>query len=155
MLVGLLITLHVLAVVIWIGGMFFAHNMLRPAAMSLEPPQRLPLWRQVFKRFFAWVWVSIIVLLVTGVGLIVLYGGMGNVHWSVHVMLTIGLLMIGLFSYLFFVPYRQFRQAINIQDFPAAGEQLARIRLIVTINLVLGLVTTAIASGGKYLTGIF
>ncbi|MCV6637284.1 CopD family protein [Candidatus Albibeggiatoa sp. nov. NOAA] len=151
MLVGLLLTLHVLAVVIWIGGMFFAHNMLRPAAMLLEPPQRLTLWRQVFKRFFAWVWISIIVLLASGVGLIVLYGGMGNVHWSVHAMLTVGIIMIALFSYLFFAPYRQFRQSINIQDFPAAGEQLAKIRFIVTINLVLGLITTVIAAIGKYL----
>ncbi|MEK7989403.1 MAG: CopD family protein [Thiotrichaceae bacterium] len=150
MLVGLLVTLHVLAIVIWVGGMFFAHNMLRPAVMLLEPPQRLSLWRQVFKRFFAWVWVSIIVLLTTGIGLIVLYGGMGSVHWSVHVMLTMGLVMIGLFSYLFFVPYRQFRQAVNIQNFPLAGEQLARMRFIITTNLSLGLMTTIIATGGKY-----
>lgn len=151
MLIGLLLTLHVLAVVIWIGGMFFAHNMLRPAAMLLEPRQRLPLWRQVFKRFFAWVWISIIILLITGIILIVLYGGMGSVHWSVHAMLTVGLIMIGLFSYLFFVPYRQFRQAIDIQDFPVAGEQLVRIRFIVTVNLMLGLITTIIATGSKYL----
>ncbi|WP_353572362.1 CopD family protein [Candidatus Albibeggiatoa sp. nov. BB20] len=151
MLVGLLVSLHVLAVVIWIGGMFFAHNMLRPAAMSLEPPQRLLLWRQVFKRFFAWVWIAIIVLLITGIGLIVLFGGMGHVRWPVHLMLTTGLLMIGLFSYLFFAPYRQFRQAINIQNYPAAAEQLARIRFIVTTNLALGLITTLIATAGKYI----
>ena len=31
---------HVLAVVVWIGGMVFAHFFLRPAALKLEPPQR-------------------------------------------------------------------------------------------------------------------
>ncbi len=152
MLFSLLLTLHVLAVIVWIGGMFFTHNMLRPAAMLLEPPQRLLLWRQVFKRFFAWVWISIIALLVTGIALILLYGGMSNVHWSVHAMLMTGLIMIALFSYLFFVPYRHFRQAVDIQDFSVAAEQLIQIRFIVTINLVLGLITTAIASGGKYLS---
>ena len=35
------IFLHVLAVVIWVGGMYFAHQMLRPVAADLlAPPQR-------------------------------------------------------------------------------------------------------------------
>ena len=34
----------VLAIVVWIGGMFFAHYCLRPAAAEkLSPEQRLPL----------------------------------------------------------------------------------------------------------------
>ena len=41
MIVGLF--LHILAAVIWVGGMFFAHQMLRPAAGKLDPAQRLPL----------------------------------------------------------------------------------------------------------------
>ena len=42
------IALHLLAAVIWVGGMFFAYMALRPAAASLlEPPLRLPLWSQV------------------------------------------------------------------------------------------------------------
>ena len=40
------ITLHLLSAVIWVGGMFFAYMVLRPAAATLlEPPQRLPLRR--------------------------------------------------------------------------------------------------------------
>jgi len=51
----LLTLLHVLASVIWVGGMFFAHQCLRPAAIAtLDPPQRLALWRAVFGRFFPW-----------------------------------------------------------------------------------------------------
>ena len=46
---SLLLTLHLLAAVIWVGGMFFAYACLRPVAASLfEPPQRLTLWRSVF-----------------------------------------------------------------------------------------------------------
>ena len=38
----LLLLLHILAVVVWIGGMFFAHYCLRPAAAEkLSPEQRL------------------------------------------------------------------------------------------------------------------
>lgn len=36
---------HVLAVVVWIGGMVFAHFFLRPAVLKLEPPQRIRLMR--------------------------------------------------------------------------------------------------------------
>jgi len=64
---ALAFTLHLLAVVIWVGGMFFAYMALRPVAGTLlEPPVRQALWAGVFKRFFPWVWASIVVLLGTG-----------------------------------------------------------------------------------------
>ena len=49
------VSLHILAAIVWIGGMFFAVLVLRPAAGPLEPPDRLALWRRVFARFFPWV----------------------------------------------------------------------------------------------------
>ena len=53
-------TLHVLAAMIWVGGMFFAWMILRPAAMAaLDGPARLKLWVNVFQRFFVWVWVAV------------------------------------------------------------------------------------------------
>ena len=61
------IALHLLAAVVWVGGMIFAHNSLRPAAAQvLEPPLRLELWVQVFRRFFVLVWISIAVILASG-----------------------------------------------------------------------------------------
>ena len=67
MTLSILNPVHILSVVIWVGGMFFAYMALRPAAIStLEPPLRLQLWRQTFKHFFPWVWAAIITLLVTG-----------------------------------------------------------------------------------------
>ena len=45
--------LHLLAVLLWVGGMFFAHFILRPAAVeALEAPQRLKLMDAVLRRFF-------------------------------------------------------------------------------------------------------
>ena len=59
--------LHILSAVVWVGGMLFAHMFLRPvAAAHLEPPVRLPLWVGVFKRFFPFVWLSILFLPLTG-----------------------------------------------------------------------------------------
>ena len=47
-----LLTIHVLSAVVWVGGMFFALLVLRPAVGPLEPAVRLALWRRVFARFF-------------------------------------------------------------------------------------------------------
>jgi len=154
MLLATALTLHTLAVVIWIGGMFFAHMALRPVAQALlEPPLRLPLMAQVLGHFFAWVWVAIILLWLTGFGLIFgYYGGMGAVKIFVHIMLTLALIMTLLFFYLFFVPFPQMKQAIAQENFPQAGQHLATIRKIVVTNLILGIIIIAVTFVGRYLT---
>ena len=59
--------LHLLAAIVWLGGVSFVLVALRPAvAALLPPPQRLPLMAQVLSRFFALVWLSIGLLLLTG-----------------------------------------------------------------------------------------
>ena len=146
------ITLHVLAAVIWVGGMFFAYMALRPATTVLEPPTRLALWARVFKQFFSWVWLAIIVLLVTGYWMIFsVFGGFANSGLHIHIMQGIGLLMMLLFAHLYFAPYRRLKSAVVNADWPLAGKQLNQIRLIVGTNLLLGLIVIAVASGGRYL----
>lgn len=146
------LTLHLLAAVFWVGGMFFAHMVLRPTAIErLEPPQRLPLWTGVFSRFFPWVWVSIVILILTGYWLVFgPFGGMGQVGIYIHIMNAIGLIMIGLFCYLYFIPYPRLKQAVKAQNWPEGAKSLDRIRLIVTTNLVLGIVTIIVAQAGRY-----
>ena len=39
--------LHVSAAIVWLGGVSFMLFALRPAAMTLPPPQRLPLMAQM------------------------------------------------------------------------------------------------------------
>ena len=64
----LTLLIHLLAVVVWVGGMFFAHFCLRPvAAAQLPPPQRLPLLSAVLGRFFAIVGVAVAAILLTGI----------------------------------------------------------------------------------------
>jgi hypothetical protein len=41
MLYATLKTIHLLSIIVWIGGMVFAHFFLRPAVAQLEPPLRL------------------------------------------------------------------------------------------------------------------
>lgn len=147
------ITLHLLATVIWVGGMFFAYMALRPVAASLlEPPQRLPLWSQTFSRFFPWVWLSVIVLLLTGLWMVQsVFGGFGAVGLYIHLMAGLGILMMLLFMHVFFAPYRGIKKALAENNLPEAGRRLAQIRIIIAINLILGLVVSVIGSAGRYI----
>ena len=147
------IVLHLLSAVVWVGGMIFAHACLRPVAVSqLEPPQRLPLWVGVFARFFPLVWLAVILLPLSGYLMIfTMFGGMGNAPLYVHLMNGIGSLMILIYLYVYFFPYRQLRRAVTAQQWPAGGDALARIRRMVGTNIILGLIVIAVASGGRYL----
>lgn len=147
------ITLHILSAVIWVGGMFFAYVALRPvAATLLEPPQRLPLWAQTFTRFFPWVWAAIVILPVTGYWLITsVFEGFKNAGWHVHTMQVTGWLMILIFLHVYFVPFQRLKRAVAAKDWKEGGQQLGQIRRFIGINLILGLVTVIVATGGRYL----
>ncbi|GGX82899.1 hypothetical protein GCM10007160_08010 [Litchfieldella qijiaojingensis] len=150
---SLAIALHLLASTIWVGGMFFAYMALRPVAAGLlEPPSRLTLWARVFEHFFPWVWASVIVLLGSGLWMtFAVFGGMASVGLHVHLMMTLGVVMMLIFLHLYFAPYRKLIRAVEREDWPSGGEQLGRIRRLVGINLILGLLVVIIASGGRYL----
>ncbi|MFQ5644798.1 MAG: CopD family protein, partial [Thiogranum sp.] len=126
---SLAIVLHILSAVVWVGGMFFAHQVLRPVAVQqFEPPQRLKLWTQVFRRFFPWVWVCIALLLLSGYWMVFgLFGGMDTVGLHIHIMQALGWLMILLFLYIYFVPFRGIREAVITEQWPQAGKCLNRI----------------------------
>lgn len=146
------VTLHLLAAVIWVGGMFFAYMVLRPvAAAQLEPPLRLTLWQQSFKRFFVWVWLCIIVLPATGYGIIFfVYDGFKNIGIYIHVMHLLGLVMIAIYLYLYYRPYQCLKRELKSNNFPVAAKHLNSIRLLVATNLTLGMITIIVASLGRY-----
>lgn len=143
-MLSIALTLHLLATVIWVGGMFFAHMAMRPTLEELlEPQQRLPLLRRILGRFFPWVWLALSVILVTGYWIFLgLWNGKAGLH--VHLMQGTGLVMIGLFVFLYFVPYRHLGAALEQDDIPRAGKQMAIMRRIIATNLVLGLCTTVL-----------
>jgi uncharacterized membrane protein len=137
--------LHLLASTVWVGGMFFAHFALRPAAVALEPQARLPLWIRVFDRFFPAVWASVILLLATGYWIIFRIGGFAVAPIYMHLMSGVGVVMAAIFVYIYFRPYPRLRASVAAADWPAAASQLARIRVLVGTNLLLGIAELAIA----------
>jgi uncharacterized membrane protein len=144
--------IHLLAVVVWVGGMFFAYMALRPAAVEvLQPPERLRLWDMTFHRFFKWVWLAILLLVLSGFYMIHLIGGVFHAPTYVLVMLAMGSAMIAIYAYVYFVQYAKLTQHVAQQDWPKAGAALAVIRKLVALNLALGLLTITVAKLGLWL----
>jgi len=132
---------HLVAVAVWIGGMFFAHFCLRPAAFELlPPPQRVPLLAGALGRFFRWVAVAVVLLWVTG---LVRMGQVGFAHappsWTAMALLAA--VMTVLFAVIAHVIFPKVRADAAAQRFPEAAAGLARIRVLVAVNLVLGVAT--------------
>lgn len=151
MLVAITMLVHLVAAMIWIGGMFFAYMVVRPTAVSFDPPIRLPLWAGVFSKFFPWVWFSILFLVASGYMMVFgIFKGFGNSPWYVHFMHLLALVMIVVFLYLYFAVYPKFKKYVSDENWPDAALKLNAIRQLVLTNLVLGLVLVAGVVIGKY-----
>ena len=139
--------LHVISVVVWVGGMFLAYVCVRPAAVEvLEPPQRLRLWTGIFRRFFPWVWAAVVLILLTGFHML---GQMGAMLPYVVAMTLIGIVMAAIFLHIFFAPFARLKRAVAAEDWKAGGAALNQIRILVGINLALGLINVAVAILGR------
>ena len=148
---ALAFALHRRGAVVWVGGMFAIYVSLRPALVTLEPPQRLRLMRVTFQKFFPWVWTAILLLLASGYSMVfIVFGGFAGAGLHVHLMQGIGWLMIALFVWLFHGPWRVFKRAVDAEDWPSAGTSLDRIRQIIAVNLPLGLLVVVIGASGRY-----
>ncbi|HEY9198243.1 MAG TPA: CopD family protein [Gammaproteobacteria bacterium] len=146
------VTLHLLAAVIWVGGMFFSLLVLRPCCMEMEPPVRLALMSKAVTRFFKWVWLAVGTLLLTGYWMtFVNFADFADLHWHIDAMLMIGNLMAVIFLVAFFGPYQKMRAALASGDNPGAGARLNDIRRLIMANLSLGLPLVIIGSLGRYI----
>jgi uncharacterized membrane protein len=142
---ALLKTVHILAVLLWVGGMVFAHFFLRPSLTVLEPPQRLALMHAVLGRFFrAVLWATAAVLL-TGFWMLGRVARQFHVleapvvlPWTWWLMAVVGVLMVAIFGHIRFRRWPLLDRAVRAGDWPAASAALAGIRQWVAVNLALG-----------------
>ncbi len=145
----LLILLHLLAVIVWIGGMFFAHVCLRPvAAAQLPPPQRLPLLAAVLGRFFVAVGWALVLL--WGSGLIRFAQAGAAIPASWLAMAGIAAVMTVILALIVFRFHRAMVAAVAAGDWPQAGAAMNAIRQLVLTNLLLGVLTVAVAVLGGH-----
>jgi uncharacterized membrane protein len=81
------------------------------------------------------------------------FGGMGAVGLYVHAMLGLGILMMLIFFHVYFAAFARLKRAVATEDWPAGAKSLAQIRVLVGINTTIGMVTIAVAAGGRYMVG--
>jgi len=152
-MIPLVLAFHTLAAVIWVGGIFFAVHILRPALDHLGDANKLEMWRDCLQHFFHWVWGCVAVLLLTGYGVVYFgYEGFAAVGLHIQIMQITGLIMVGLYVLLWVGPWQHFHHAVDNGNVPAAVKALLQIRHIAKINLILGLFTSAIGATGGFWT---
>ena len=138
-------TLHVLSIIVWVGGMVFAHFFLRPAAARLEAPVRLQLMHDVLGRFFQAVLAASLLTLASGVWMlgraarqVVQAGGRFEMPLAWTVMAALGVAMVAIFLHIRFALYGRLARSVAASDWGAGGMALAQIRTWVSVNLGLG-----------------
>lgn len=142
-----LLFVHLAGVIVWVGGMSFAHFCLRPAALELAPAERLGLWRRVLGRFFPIVWLAVGATVVSGFAML-LEIGFARAPWPWHLMAAAGLVMTGVFASIWFGPWQALQQAVAAGSWAVGAQALNRIRQRVTFNLALGAFTLLLATLG-------
>ena len=148
MIYATLKTVHVLSIIVWIGGMAFAHFFLRPAVAQLEAPVRLRLMHDVLGRFFQAVLVAALLTLASGVWMlgrvakqVVQSGGSFEMPLAWTVMAALGVAMVAMvatFMHIRFVLFKRLGRAVAASEWAAGGAVLVQIRTWVAINLGLG-----------------
>ncbi len=153
---ALLKLLHLGSVMIWIGGMFFALFCLRPAAMNLPPPTRVPFMADALGRFFNIVLWLALATLGSGVAMMMQAakatrqtGAAFNTPLDWMVMSVLGVVMMAIFGHIRFVLYKRLQRAVAAQDWPAGGAALGAIRTWVAVNLAIGALIMLVVLLGK------
>lgn len=142
---GLLLFVHVLSLAVWIGGMSFTLFCLRPAGADLLPAQRAPLMVGALDRFFGQVLVAIVLLWVSGIAMLLPVGfASAPIGW--HLMLGAALVMTLVFAWIRWGIFPRVRRAAATDDLPTAAAGLDRIRLLVMLNLALGVAAVGFAT---------
>lgn len=148
-------TIHLLSIIVWLGGMVFVQFFLRPAVAKLEAPERVRLMHDVLGRFFNAVMVAAGLALASGVWMV---GRMARqmaqsgvkfnmpIEWMV--MALLGVLMVAIFGHIRFALYKRLTRAVTAAAWPACGAALASIRLWVMVNLAIGAVIVIVTLMG-------
>lgn len=146
------ITLHVIAVIVWVGGMFLGVVAIRPALAELDVPARVRFFATMVRSFLPWLWGAIATILATGFYMVSVSfdGGLSGTPWFVRLMMGLGIFMMLLMGHYSFAPYRRLKLAMAAGDEALAARCIRQMGLIMMVNLVLGLIVILAAMMGAY-----
>jgi uncharacterized membrane protein len=145
------LALHILAAIIWLGGLFLLCVVLQPSARPLVSVIALSLWHRVLSRFFVWAWVGLALILISGIAMVFLeFGGFAKIPSIHRANMLIGIPAIALYGYLYFAPWQRFRRAVSSNDAMAAKRSIRQVRMLMATILALGLVASVVSAGARY-----
>ncbi len=145
---GVVLAVHILAMATWVGGLAFILFIVPSSLGLLDGTPRISVQLQSLRRFFRLVWHIMPISLLTGWAMLVgKEGGFAHAPWYVNGMQGLAILMVIVFMWIFFGPYRRLRRAIRPQP-----QMLDTVRSLITTNLVLGAATVTIACLGHFAT---
>ena len=155
MIYALLKLIHLLSVIVWIGGMVFSHFFLRPALGELDPPAKARLMTAVLSRFLNSMLVLSTLAVGSGVWMIgrvakqtVQAGLPFNMPLEWWVMAVLGVFMWLVLGHIRFGLFNRLRRAVDGLDWSVANGVLLQIRHWVLFNLCLGLGIVAVVVVG-------
>lgn len=149
---AILVVLHLLFALIWVGGMFYAVLIQHYAIQFLEAPKKIEYLVGALSRFFKWVWLSSIIVILSGWRLyMIIKAGGGDIQWHIHLMLSIGNIMFVIFVILYIFFFQKLKKAFLNKEFPIAAAILKKMRLIIITNLILGLTLVISGALGRYI----
>ena len=130
---------HIIAVIIWIGGMFFTLFVLKPNLEKIED-KKLEFMKSIMDKFFPFVWISIILLFITGDYYAKYF--INNTFFDVK--LFIYFIMVIIFSYIYFGLYKKIPYTKN------KPPVFMKISKLITLNFVLGLTVIFLIETVRY-----
>ena len=155
MLYALLKTVHLLSIIVWLGGMFFTLFCLRHAVFLLPPAQRVPVMALALGRFFKAAGVAALLAVASGGWMIGgevrtthRTGAAFHVPLEWLVMAVLGGVMVLIFGHIRFALFKRLQRAEASQDWPAGAAALQSIRSWVAVNLVIGTVIVVVVMAG-------
>lgn len=144
--------LHLLSIIVWLGGMVFSLFFLRPAVAQLELAPKLRLMHAALGRFLRAAMWSATLVLGTGFWMIgrvakqtVQAGGSFAMPLSWTIMAALGVLMVLVLGHIRFALFKRLDRAVVGQDWAAGAVALDAIKRWVSINLAIGVVIVAVA----------
>jgi len=145
------LAVHILATTIFLGGLFLSRVVLKPGNRVPELRSEYGLWQGILARYFPWAWISVVLIIASGISMVFLkFGGPSGIPALHRANMVIGIPAILLFVYLLFGPWQRFRRS-GSKDWFDAEPTMRRVRLIMTVILTLGLISSAVSAAGRYL----
>ncbi|GBE57000.1 MAG TPA: hypothetical protein ENH13_07420 [Euryarchaeota archaeon] len=147
---ALIFWLHILAAVVWIGGMVFNLFVVRPSMNVVDLPQRLKLADGILRRFIPVVWISVGLLVFTGLLMtlkrvasleVLLKTGYGNVLILKLILVAVMISIVVLIRYSL-LP--RFESLIDSQS-SDLNKVLRQMVTLVKVNLALGVLVLLLA----------